>query len=169
MVHESRADYECDSLMMFPSIYTLPQFHYNLGMTLYTNTKGQDVDDIVFSIADQINYGIDQVHSQIQETKLDIAQLNEKAATKAVDCLDFSSALTYLTAALPLLPSDYWTSHYDISLRMSYLLAKAYYSCGDVEKSQGILQDMVAKGHCIEDKLPAYFLLVTSECLHELE
>jgi len=136
------------------------QYHYSLGMSLYSMTKGSNVDDIIFSVADQINHGIDDLSAPSPELQLDLAELNEMAGVKAVDCSDYVTARSYLNIALSLLPTDHWISHYDRSLRLSFLLAKTAYSCGDVEKAQGILQEILGECRCIEDKLQAYFLLV---------
>ena len=88
------------------------------------------------------------------------------AGVKAVDCSDYEIARSYLNIALSLLPTDHWISHYDRSLRLSFLLARSAYSCGDVEKAQGILQEILGECRCIEDKLQAYLLLVTSKYQH---
>ncbi|KAL7543351.1 hypothetical protein ACHAXR_012671 [Thalassiosira sp. AJA248-18] len=138
------------------------KYHYNLGMLLYSTTKGSDIDDIVFSIADQINHGIDDDSSvKSPDLRIDLADLNEMAGAKAVDCSDNVTSRSYLNIALSLLPSDHWKSHYNRSLRLSFLLAKASYLCGDVKKAQGILQEILGECHCIEDKLPAYSLIVS--------
>mmetsp|Transcript_7945 Transcript_7945/g.17919 ORF Transcript_7945/g.17919 Transcript_7945/m.17919 type:complete len:1329 (+) Transcript_7945:91-4077(+) len=137
------------------------QHHYSLGKSLYSMTKGKDVDDIIFSIADQINHGIDSLPLRSPESRVDLAKLNEMAGVKAVECSDYVTARSYLSIALSLLPTDHWKSHYDQSLRLSFLLAKSAYSRGDVMKAQGILQEILRECSCIEDKLPAYFLLVT--------
>ena len=148
------------------AIIVLSQYHYSLGMLLYSMIKGSDVRDIIFSIADQINHGIDGVLGISSELRLDLAELNEMAGVKAVDCSDYVTARSYLNIALSLLPTDHWISHYDRSLRLSFLLARSAYSCGDVEKAQGILQEILGECRCIEDKLEAYFLLVTSKYEH---
>jgi len=139
------------------------QYHYSLGMSLYLGTKGCDVDDIVFTIADQINRGIDNLNGENPELRIGIAQLNEKAGAKAVSCSDYSKAGSYFNTALSLLPSDHWNIHYDKSLRLSSLLAKSAYSCGSVEEAQGILQKILEECRCIKDKLPAQLLLSTSK------
>lgn len=132
-------------------------------MSLYSSTKGQDIDDIVFSIADQINNGIDNVPIEISELRIDIAKLNDMAGSKAIDCSDYVTARSYLKTALSMLPTDHWNSHYDLSLRVSLLMAKSSYSCGDAEKALSILQDTLGECQCIEDKLHAYFFIVTSK------
>ena len=148
------------------AIVDLSQYHYSLGKSLYLMTKGKDVDDIngiIFSIADQINYGIEISPAQNPESRIDLANLNEMAGVKAVDCSDYVTAHSYLSIALSLLPTDHWKSHFDQSLRLSFLLAKSAYSRGDVKEAQGILHEILGECRCIEDKLPAYFLLVTSK------
>lgn len=133
-------------------------------MSLYSISKGKDVDDIIFSIADQINHGKDNLPIQSPELRVDLAELNQRAGAKAVDCSDYVTARSYLITALTLLPIERWKSHYDQSLQLSFLLAKSYYSCGDVEKARGILQEILEESRCIEDKLPACFLFVSSKC-----
>eukprot|EP00584_Thalassiosira_punctigera_P010333 CAMPEP_0172526094 /NCGR_PEP_ID=MMETSP1067-20121228/1094_1 /TAXON_ID=265564 ORGANISM="Thalassiosira punctigera, Strain Tpunct2005C2" /NCGR_SAMPLE_ID=MMETSP1067 /ASSEMBLY_ACC=CAM_ASM_000444 /LENGTH=1314 /DNA_ID=CAMNT_0013309531 /DNA_START=85 /DNA_END=4029 /DNA_ORIENTATION=- len=136
------------------------EFHYGLGMTLYLITNGSDVDDIIFSIADQVKYGIDHSLVQSPELRLDLAKLNQMAGIKAAECSDHSTARSYLNVALSLLPTDHWKSHYDRSLRLCFLLAKSAYSCGDVEKAHVILKEILNNAHCLMDKLDAYHLVV---------
>ena len=141
----------------------LSQFHYSLGMSLYSTTKGNTVDEIIFSIADQIKHGIDSLAGKNPELRINIAKLYALSGTKAVACSDHAASRSYLTYALSLLPTDRWKSHYDLNLRFSLLLAKSCYSCGDVEKAQCILQEMTGLCHSFEDKLPAHALLATGK------
>ena len=152
------------------NVFRLQKFHYSLGMSLYSTTKGKIVDDIlfsisdiVFSIVDQIKHGIDNLEDGNCEVRLDIAKLNQLAGIKAASCSDHVTSRSYLTFALSLLPTDHWKSHYDLSLRFSLRLAKSCYSCGDVGKAQRILQEVTEQSHSIEDKIPAYALLARSE------
>ena len=145
----------------------LPKYHYSLGMSLYWMTKRQGyrqyVDDVIFSIVDQIKLGIDSLDDESPEFRIEVAKLNELAGMKAVVCSDYVTSRSYFTYALSLLPIDQWKSHYDISLRCSLRLAKSHYSCGNVEKAQSILQDMIGQCHSFEDKLPACELLARSK------
>jgi len=135
-------------------------YHYKLGMLLYSITKGNDVDDIIFPIADQINHGIDDLSKQNPGLWLDLAILNEMAGSKAVDCSDYVTAHSYFTISMSLLPPDHWKSQHSFSRRLYLSLAKSAYACSDVEKAQGILQEILGECCCIKDKLPAYYLLV---------
>jgi predicted ATPase len=124
-------------------------------------------DEIIFSVADQINHGIDDYSSaQSPELRMELAKLNGKAGAMAVKRSDFVTSRSYLNTALSLLPNDRWKSHYDLSLRLFFLLAQSANSCGDVEKAQSTLQEILAECHSIEDKLPAYYLQAASKCQH---
>ena len=129
-------------------------------MSLYSITKGSDTDDIIFSIADQINHGIDNIPIQSHALRHDIAELNEMAGVKAVGGSDYVTSRSYFNTALTLLPTDHWESHYDRSLRLSFLLAKSAYSCGDVDEAYATLQQILHHTRCLSDKLEAYHLLV---------
>jgi hypothetical protein len=107
--------------------------------------------------------GIDSLDDESPEFRIEVAKLNELAGMKAVVCSDYVTSRSYFTYALSLLPIDHWKCHYDISLRFTLRLAKSHYSCGDVEKAQSILQDMIGQCHSFEDKLPACELLAKSK------
>ena len=144
----------------------MQKFHYSLGMSLYSMTKDKVVDDVVFSIIDQIDHGIGNLEGENIEIRIDVAKLNELAGMKAATCSDHITSRSYLTFALSLLPTDHWKSHHDLSLRFSLRLAKSCYSCGDLEKAQCILGETLGQCHSIEDKLPGNELLARSESHH---
>ncbi|KAL3811603.1 hypothetical protein ACHAXA_011200, partial [Cyclostephanos tholiformis] len=112
------------------------QYHYSLGMTLYSITKGKVSEDMLFPIADQIKHGIGNLGAESPELRLDFAKLFELSSSKAVACSDHATSCSYVEHALSLLPTGHWKSHYEISFRLSLLLAESCYSCGDVEKAQ---------------------------------
>ena len=134
-----------------------------MALYLMTKEKGEVDGDVLFSIADQIKHGIGNLADENPELGIEFAKLYEVAGAKAVACSDHATSCSYLTSALSLLPPDHWKSHYDLSLRFSIALAKSYYSCGDVVKSQCISQEMTRECHSFEDKLPAYILLARSK------
>jgi len=131
------------------------------------------VNDVVFSMVDQIKLGIDYLDDYTPEFRVDLAKLNEIAGMKAVVCSDYVAARSYFAYAMSLLPNDHWKSHYDISLRCSLGLAKSQYSCGDMENAQCMLQGIIRQCQSFEDTLPACDLLVRSKmyawsCLLEM-
>lgn len=125
------------------------------------------MNGIIFSIADQINYGInhglDDPATMQSQLRINLVELNELAGTKAMDCSDYATARSYLSTAQSLLPTDQWKTQYSLSLSVSFLSAKCAYSCGDAQKAQTILQEIIGECQCMDDKLPAYFLLITSK------
>lgn len=129
-------------------------------------TKGQDVNDIVFPMVDQIKLGIDYLEDDNPEFRVELAKLNEIAGMKAVVCSDYETARSYFAYAMSLLPNNHWKSHYDITLRCSLGLAKTQYSCGDVDNAQCTLQDVIRQCESFEDTLPACDLLVRCK-IHE--
>ena len=121
------------------------------------------MDNIVFSIADQIKHSIGNLADESPELHINVAKLYDLAGTKAMACSDHAASRSYLTYAFSLLPTDHWKTINDLSLRFSLRLAKSSYSCGDVEKAQYILQEMTGQCHSFEDKLPGSALLAQSE------
>ncbi len=121
-------------------------------------------DDVLFSIADQIMHDIDNpAAGENPELRVDIAKLYVLAGMKAAAGSDFAASRSYSTYALSLLPTDHWIGHYDLSLRCSFRSAKSCYSCGDKEKAQCMLEELIGHCHSIEHKVPALSLLAKSE------
>jgi predicted ATPase len=142
----------------------MAQYHYSLGKSLYSMTEGEVVDDILFSIADQIKHGIvNLAEGEDPKLRIGFAKLFELAGMKAAASSDHFTSRSYLTCALSLLPIDRWKSHYDLSLRFSLRLAESCNACGDIEKAQSILEEMTPQCHSIEDKVPAHVLLARSK------
>lgn len=133
-------------------------------MSLYSTTTGNIADDILPTIADQIKHGIGNLADENPEVQIEIAELYYFAGMQSAASSDHAASRSYLTYALSLLPTDRWKSQYDLSLRFSLQLAKSCNSCGDIEKTQCILQEITEQcHHSIEDKLPALALLAASK------
>ena len=78
-------------------------------------------DTIIFPIASQINHGKEWILED-KDLSIAIAKLNMKAGKNAINGCDYETACSYLSAGLSLLPEDHWESHYDLSLRLNFLI-----------------------------------------------
>jgi predicted ATPase len=130
---------------------------------LYSICKDKDVGDTIFFIASQINHGKEWILKE-KDLRIAIAELNMKAGKKAIDGCDHKTAYSYLGAALSFLPEDHWESHYDMSLRLSFLMASAANSSCQHDETMLILRRIFEKARCLDDQLPSYFLLSQSKC-----
>eukprot|EP00986_Skeletonema_menzelii_P003846 scaffold1255_cov199-Skeletonema_menzelii.AAC.2 len=90
-----------------------------------------------------------------------MAKLNIAAGEKAIESCRHKTAYSYLDNALSLLPDDHWNSNYDLSLRVSFMMASAANSSSMYDEAEILLQRIFDKGHCTTDKLPSYHLLIT--------
>ena len=135
------------------------QYHYNIGMTMYSSAKEQIVGELLFLIVDQINHGaVSTLKCPSQQTS--VVELNFEAGTKAMNCSNFMSAYSYLNAGILLLPDDSWSNHYDLCLNLFLLHAKAARASGLTDEAYHSLNKVLEKGHCLEDKLDAYLLTI---------
>ena len=66
---------------------------------------------------------------------------------------DYSTASSYLTKALKLLPKDSWKTHYKLTLQLSYHSAKTAYCLGSGDVAREAIRAILREGHCIEDKV----------------
>ena len=139
------------------------QYHYTLAKSLYLTSKGKDADDMLLLIADQMKYGIVYIKNEEPGLQIDVAKHYESSGIKAARCLDYLASRSYLKIASSLLPHEHWESHHELSHRITLVLAKSIYSCGDAEEAQGILQELLLKCRSIEEKVPVQEMLVMSE------
>ena len=139
------------------------KFHYHLGKVLYSFCDGKDVALTIYLIASQINHGKEWILRD-DDLRIGIAELNMKAGKKALDGCDHETAYSYLCAALSLLPKDHWENHYDLSLRLGFLIASAANSTCHYDKAIIILRKIIEKARCLDDQLPSYILLSQSKC-----
>jgi hypothetical protein len=139
------------------------KFHYDLGKVLYSVCEGKDVGVAIFFIASQINHGREWILKD-RDLSIAIAELNMNAGKKAIDGCDHKTAHSYLRAASSFLREGHWENHYDLSLRLSFLMASAANSSCHYDEAELILRRISEKARCLEDKLPCYLLLNRSEC-----
>ena len=118
----------------------------------------------VILIANQMMHGKEFIQQDDEEVVIAVAELNMRAGKKAMDGCDHKTAYSYLQAALALLPNNHWERYYDLSLRLHFWVASAANSNLKEEESELILNKILVKARCIEDKLPSYFLLCQRKC-----
>ena len=139
------------------------KFHYYMGKALNSICDGKDVGDTIFLIASLINHGKEWILRD-EELSIAFAKLNMKAGKRALDGCDHKTAYSYLEAALSLLPEDHWRTHYDLSLRLNFLMSSAANSCCQYDEAEQILRRGLANARSLYDQLPSYLLLSQSEC-----
>ena len=140
------------------------KFHYRLGKALFLffDCDGNDVGDIIFLTASQINHGKEWIIKD-KDLTIGIAVLNMKAGKKALDGCDHKTAYSYLRFAQSLLPEDHWESNYDLSLRLNFLMASATNSCCQYDEAEQILRKGLSNARCLDDQLPSYLLMSQSK------
>ena len=138
------------------------QFHYNVGKVLHSICSQKDAKDTILLIASQINHGKEWILKD-KDMSIDIAWLNIKAGEKAIDGCDHETAYSYLSTALSFLPEGHWGSHYDLSIRLNFSLARAAISTFHYDEAESIVRMLVEKARCLNDQLPSYQLLIDSK------
>jgi PAS domain S-box-containing protein len=92
------------------------ELHLEIGRCLYARMPtGKRVEQI-FEVVDQLNRGAALLRED--DERLDLLDLNQRAAAKAKATAAYGAAYVYLKQAIALLPADAWTRRYELAFHL---------------------------------------------------
>jgi predicted ATPase len=110
---------------------------------------------------EQLNWGVGSITDQLE--KVQLANLNLSLAYDAAHHSAFPYAAKYCRSGLTLLGDVGWTTYYDLTKKLSTLLAEAEYAVGNRDESQRLIETVLSKTNTLEDKIPV--LIIQMEVL----
>lgn len=100
---------------LLPIKYRRP-IHLKIGRFLLKQKDRQKIQDNIFHVVNQLNYGLDLVIG-VKE-KVEVAQLYLTAGRKAKEGAAYLLAGNYYDSGISLLPDDSWEDHYDLAFSL---------------------------------------------------
>ncbi|WP_293128170.1 ATP-binding sensor histidine kinase [Microcoleus sp. bin38.metabat.b11b12b14.051] len=134
--------------------------HLNIGQLLLQNTPDEKLEDNIFDIVNQLNFGIDTISKPAEKTQL--AKLNLIAGRKAKVATAYEGAVRYLSVAMGLLAEDCWQSQYELTLVIYESTAEAEYLNINYEESKKLVNIIINEAKTILEKVNAYELQLQS-------
>ncbi len=108
--------------------------HYQIGKLLLAQMSPTDLDEQIFIVVNQLNYGIDLIVDQQERDQL--AQLNLSAGDKARTATAYQAAYNYTEIGLTLLGDEAWRREYQMTLKLSELATEVAALCGYFEQME---------------------------------
>lgn len=100
--------------------------HYQIGERLVAATSEAELDEQIFDLSNQLNYGVFLLPTSDDRDRL--ARFNHLAGAKAVKSTAFEAARNYLSIAWDLLGPDAWGREYELMSQVTELLIEVEYS-----------------------------------------
>ena len=131
--------------------------HYKLGQLLLQKTTPEQLDDRLFEIVNNLNYGIDS--SEDERERVQIATLNLRAARKAKKSIAYAAAADYLNKGIAFLEEDHWNREYRLIFGLYKESAETEYLKGDIETSETLAYHTIKHAKSIIDRVKIYNIL----------
>ncbi len=128
--------------------------HLNIARLLLNNTPEESREDIVFSIVNHFNRGLEFVSEEPELLK--IAHMNYLAGKKAKASTAYSQALVYLTMGTEILPADIWERDYPFAYEIFMEKAECEYLAGNHAKADQIFDYLLQQAQSNLDKAQVY-------------
>lgn len=132
--------------------------HLLIARSLHKAASAEEMETSLFVIVDQFNRGAVGIVGS--EEKLQVANLNLRAAKKAIATSTFLAASIYLKLAICFLQEEDWQSNYSLCLEVYSSCAEVEYVVGTFEDMSLALNEVLEHGRCLDDKLRAFYTLV---------
>ncbi|MEG5060015.1 serine/threonine-protein kinase PknK [Microcoleus sp. A2-C5] len=128
--------------------------HWKVGQLLLKNTPPQVLQQKIFDIVNQLNFGIAAIDVQLERDKL--AQLNLIAAKKAKASAAWEPAWNYLRIARDCLSADSWLRQYELTLALYVEAAEVASSRGNFEEMEKLASLVLQQATSLLDKVKVY-------------
>ncbi|MDI9637600.1 AAA family ATPase [Oscillatoria amoena NRMC-F 0135] len=134
--------------------------HLQIGQLLWQQSSEEERENQLFAIVNQLNIGSSLLQAQCD--RVELAQLNERAARKAKRATAYSVAIDYACQGLQLLPASSWTTDYKLTRRLHEVAAEVAYLQGDFERMQGWIQAVQENAQTLLDRIKVYEIAILS-------
>ncbi|MEG4440528.1 AAA family ATPase [Microcoleus sp. AT9_B5] len=128
--------------------------HWKVGQLLLQNTPQQILQQKIFDIVNQLNFGIEAIDVQLEKDKL--AQLNLIAGKKAKASAAWKPAWNYLSIGINCLSADSWLRQYDLSLALYVETVEAAILSGHVEEMEKLANLVLQQATSLLDQVKVY-------------
>ncbi len=136
--------------------------HRQAGQLLLETLPEQEQEERIFEIVNHLNEAGDQVADHLQ-----LANLNYKAGIRAINTTAYGPAFEYLSRAIECLPSDRWTSHYDLTLQIMNARAEAAALEGDYDAMDPLIEEIMLHAKTPFEKVSALEIKINSLFLRQ--
>ena len=128
--------------------------HWKVGQLLLQNTPPQVLQQKIFDIVNQLNFGIEAIDLQLEKDKL--AQLNLIAGKKAKASAAWKPAWNYLSIGINCLSADSWLCQYDLTLALYVETVEAAILSGHVEEMKKLADLVLQQATSLLDQVKVY-------------
>lgn len=102
------------------------QVHYRIGQRLVEAVSLEELNERIFDIVNQLNYGIDILQTMSERDVL--AKYNYLAASKSIKATAFEPTRRYLQTAWDLLGPGGWVGQHELMSKVTEALLEVEYS-----------------------------------------
>jgi len=128
--------------------------HLKIGRLLLNNTTEEQLEEKIFAIVNQLNYGLELITETKERENL--ASLNLKAGRKAKISTAYEAAIAYYQTGISLLAENSWEKQYELTLRFHEEKAEATYLNGEFEEMDKLINVVLEKADTLFDKVKVY-------------
>ena len=136
------------------------EVHLKVGQLLLRNNNQEQLEENIFDIVNQLNFGGELFTSQSEIDNL--AKLNLIAGKKAKNAAAYEPALKYFEAGLELLSPNSWQSQYDLTLNLHLETLEAQYINTQFEEAETLCTVVLEKAQELLDQVKVYELQIQS-------
>ncbi|MCW6052346.1 AAA family ATPase [Lyngbya sp. CCAP 1446/10] len=143
--------------------------HVKIGQLLLNNTPASEIEENVFDIVNQLNFGVEFIAEKAE--KYELAKLNLIAGKKAKASNAYEAAVKYLNLGLELIDSPQssvsagdsnWQTDYDLTLNLHVEAAEAEYLNTNFGRSQELADIVLQHATNRLDQVKVYELQIQS-------
>ncbi|WP_293207193.1 hybrid sensor histidine kinase/response regulator [Microcoleus sp. PH2017_01_SCD_O_A] len=142
--------------------------HVKIGQLLLNNTPPSEIEENVFDIVNQLNFGVEFIADKAAKNEL--AKLNLIAGKKAKASNAYEATIRYLNVGLALINSPQspvsigssWQTDYDLTLNLHVEAAEAEYLNTNFGRSQELADIVLQQATNLLDKVKVYELQIQS-------
>jgi PAS domain S-box-containing protein len=132
--------------------------HLRIGRVLLASMTAEELDDNVFEVANQLNWGA-ALLVDLNE-KAHVATIDLRAGRKAKASAAYASACVYLTAGMALLDDGDWGSQYELMFGLWLERAECAFLTGDFDQAERLIAELLRRGLSKVNLAAAYHLKV---------
>ena len=132
--------------------------HLRIGRALLASMTAEELDDNVFEVANQLNWGAALLVDPSE--KAHVATIDLRAGRKAKASAAYASACVYLTAGIALLDDSDWGSQYELMFSLWLERAECAFLTGDFDQAERLIAELLQRGTSKVNLAAAYHLKV---------